>query len=176
MSNLPTPAISQIAARLFAQRQAEARRVIRTGGMLPAQAEAHLAPWAAIALHARADLSHLLPGLAEAVADYVCTYADGTPRISEREAQCLVALNLCPVARWRALLAKAAAAAVSKAESFGQPTPRWSAPTVAERDAALARARDLLALAAELRVLVPITLSPANPALPETTKPVGMAA
>jgi hypothetical protein len=136
---LPATQLARIAAAAFADRQAEAARLVRNGGMLRGEAERRLAPWLAIACLAGADL----PELDEALADLREKDPDNVWTFSDGQARALLASDICPRARWVPLLAKARDAALRRAEAVAHTQHP-------DRDTLMATARALRGLAGGL--------------------------
>lgn len=135
--------MARIAAAAFADRQAEASRLVRGGGMLRGEADRRLAPWLAIACLAGADL----PELEEPLADLRSKSAHAEPdeaddvwTFSDAQARALLASDICPRARWVPLLAKARDAALRRAEAVAHTQHP-------DRDTLMATARALRGLA-----------------------------
>jgi hypothetical protein len=133
---LPAAQLARIAAAAFADRQAEAARLVRNGGMLRGEAERRLAPWLAIACLAGADL----PELDEALAELREKDPDDVWTFSDAQARALLASDICPRARWVPLLAKARDAALRRAETVAHTQHP-------DRDTLMATARALRGLA-----------------------------
>ena len=133
------PTIPRIAAAAFTQRQQRARRAVGAGELTRAMAEDRLRPWLAIACRAGADL----PELEDPLADLRQKDPAGNWLCSDAEARAVLADQICPRASWAPLLAKARDHALRDAEALAL-SPRTPPP---ERDAALAHARALRALA-----------------------------
>lgn len=128
--------LARIAAAAFADRQAEASRLVRNGGMLRGEADRRLAPWLAIACLAGADL----PELEEPLADLREKDPDDVWTFSDAQARALLASDICPRARWAPLLAKARDAALRRAEAVAHTQHP-------DRDTLMATARALRGLA-----------------------------
>jgi hypothetical protein len=121
MTALP---LAQIGLEQFRTRQAKAHEVVRQGKMAPAQAEAHLRPWAAIATLCGADL----PELAGIFADiHECLHPAGrhgreadistggpTPPQADGMTRWIIAEEICPRARWVPMFAAARDAAMDR--------------------------------------------------------------
>ena len=138
------PAIARTAAAAFAARQAVARQMIRGGKMTRAEADRRLAPWAAIACLAGADLPELAEPLAERVTRDVADYW----QVTEAQARAELAPAICPRARWAPLLAKARDAAIRTADQIAGSARARPDEYPAARDQAFA----LIALADALRL------------------------
>ena len=140
----PCPTIATAAAAAFTLRQLRARAAVSARKMTAPDAEARLLPWLALACLAGANL----PELDEELAQLRVTGTDGQPIFSLAEARAVLADRLCPRARWAPLLGKARDEALRHADTF---TPagaaRRSPQFEAEREAALAAARQLMLLA-----------------------------
>lgn len=140
LTSIPDPA--RIAAAAFADRQAQARRMVRDRAMPLAEAERRLAPWLAIACLAGADL----PELAAPLADRVTRDLSDHYQITEAMARAELAPTICPRARWAPLLGAARDAALRSAAAVcGSARSRPD-----ETANALEQARGLQALAAAL--------------------------
>lgn len=100
--------LATVAAAEFRKRQQRARDVTRNRGMSIAQANRHLAPWAAIACLCGADLPELAELLADRRIDVGLAQASEEERpLREAEARWLVAADICPRPQWVPVLAAA---------------------------------------------------------------------
>ena len=115
MNTPPSPA--QAAASEYARRREIALRAVSQGHWAEERAEAALAPWAAIALLAGADVPQLRESLAEQVR------IAHSPWWASR-ARSLLADDLSPRGQWRAVLAEARDRALNR---FTQPEPAGQA-------------------------------------------------
>lgn len=100
--------LATVAAAEFRKRQQRARDVTRNRGMARAQANRHLAPWAAISCLCGADLPELAELLADRRIDVGLDQASEEERpLREAEARWLVAADICPRPQWVPVLAAA---------------------------------------------------------------------
>lgn len=142
------PEIAQLAARALESRRDAARRMVKSGGMHPAEADRRLAPWLAIACLCGVDLPELADQIAELRCrdDAAAADADEGLICTEGMARALVADRICPRPRWARVLGTARDRALDRAEASAA-SKRMPAHEV-EADASAAR--DLRALAEAL--------------------------
>jgi hypothetical protein len=155
--------LTAFAADELARRKTKAREAIAARRHTEAQAEALLAPWAAMALLLGVAPEALAPDCAEAIADRRIIRlfpGDRAGEADERFARSRLAADLCPPLRWSAALATARDRQFDKAW-----TERCAHPERSEGPAC-ARAVGLQAMADALDVTAPYRPR-ANPAHPE---------
>lgn len=98
-------AIPQLAAQVFGQRQRAAQRAVAAGHFTRDQAEAKLAPWAALALECGADV----PVLNQLLEGWRCIIGDP---LTEADKRWIAAREFCARDEMLAELARATAAAI----------------------------------------------------------------
>lgn len=110
MSALPPgQSLADLALGEFAARRDAARRKLAARELTPDQAEAHLRPWAALALRCGVDPAELHDDVRQ-LRDEIVT-GNG---LSPSRASCFIADDLCPIDRVRAVVGAARDAMISR--------------------------------------------------------------
>lgn len=133
MNSAPTSP-AEIAARAFTRRRGFAARQVGAGRSTPAEADAKLSPWLALAAEAGADLPELYEDQ-----EVIFPFAQSGQTIQRRR----FADDISPRADRHAILARAAAA-------------QLEAQALDPSDANTVAARELIALCAALHVRIPL--------------------
>lgn len=113
MTDIPAIALEQ-----FTRRRAWLAREVRERRLASAEADQRLAPWAALALRAGAELSQIGTEAFATVEDY------RKAGLTDREARACTAEDLCPLAECRRQLAIARDAAIDITLSKTERTPQ----------------------------------------------------